>query len=197
MAWAVVFLVPLIRAVMWFHFHASDSAMTKHFEANADALSTGCLLSMNYNRIVNNRWFQQFQSSSFFWLVALGLVLGGQAIFVLNSASFYIVGQTFANIGTVLGIYWCICNFDSSFGRLLNWPPIVYIGTLSYSLYLWQNAFLNPDWDGWPATFPINIVLAIVMAIASYYMVEKPFLRLKTIVGHPHTANSYSTGVAK
>jgi peptidoglycan/LPS O-acetylase OafA/YrhL len=50
-AWGVVFVVPFIRAVMWFVFHASDTAMTKHFEANADALATGCLLSMNFNRI--------------------------------------------------------------------------------------------------------------------------------------------------
>jgi peptidoglycan/LPS O-acetylase OafA/YrhL len=196
-AWAVVLVVPLIRAFMWFHLHASDSAMTKHFEANADALASGCLLSLNYNRIVDNRWFQQFQASSFFGIVALGFALGGQAIFVLNPASFYIVGQTFANVGTVLCIFWCIRHSGSTFGALLNWRPVVYIGTLSYSLYLWQNAFLNPDWDGWPATFPINIFCAIGMAAASYYMIEKPFLRLKTVVGHPHVEKTCTIGVAK
>jgi peptidoglycan/LPS O-acetylase OafA/YrhL len=196
-AWVVVFLVPAIRAVMWFHFHASDSAMTKHFEANADALATGCLLSMNYNRIIDNRVFQRFQSSGFFWLVALGLILGGQAMFVLSPASFYIIGQTMANIGTVLCIYWPIRHFDSSFGRLLNWAPVVYIGTVSYSLYLWQNVFLNPSWDGWPATFPLNILLAFGVAIVSYYVVEKPFLKLKAVVSWNPAAKPYSANLAK
>jgi peptidoglycan/LPS O-acetylase OafA/YrhL len=66
-------------------------------------------------------------------------------------------------------------------GQVLNWGPIVYIGVLSYSLYLWQNAFLNPDWDAWPARLPTNLFLAFALAVASYYLVEKPFLRLKRL----------------
>lgn len=180
-AWGVVFLVPVIRAIMWFVFHASESALTKHFEANADALSTGCLLSMNFNRLGGIRWYQRFQSSSLFWIVALGLVLGGHGLFAVNPASFYIMGQSIANLGTALCIDWSIRNFGRGVGRLLNWGPIVYIGTLSYSLYLWQNAFLNPDWDAWPARLPISLLFASGAAIASYYLVEQPFLRLKDL----------------
>jgi peptidoglycan/LPS O-acetylase OafA/YrhL len=29
--------------------------------------------------------------------------------------------------------------------RSPNWRPVVDVGVLSYSLYLWQNAFLIPD----------------------------------------------------
>lgn len=65
---------------------------------------------------------------------------------------------------------------------MLNFKPMVYIGVLSYSLYLWQNAFLNPDWSAWPARLPMNLLLAACMAVASYYLVERPFLRLKSCV---------------
>jgi hypothetical protein len=51
---------------MWFLFHASDSAVTKHFEANADILATGYLLSMNFNRISAISWYRRFQSSRYF-----------------------------------------------------------------------------------------------------------------------------------
>jgi peptidoglycan/LPS O-acetylase OafA/YrhL len=196
-AWGVVILVPIIRAVMWFVFHASDSAMTKHFEANADALSTGCLLSMNFNRIGAARWYQRFQSSSIFWIVALGLVLGGHGLFAVNPASFYIIGQSIANLGTVLCIDWSIRNFGRGAGRLLNWGPVVYVGALSYSLYLWQNAFLNPNWDAWPARLPIDLVLASGVAVASYYLVEQPFLRLKTLAQPKTTARSIPAGIAE
>jgi peptidoglycan/LPS O-acetylase OafA/YrhL len=183
-AWGVVLIVPIIRAVMWFVFHAGDSAMTKHFEANADALATGCLLSMNFNRLGAVGWYQRFQSSLFFWIVALGLVLGGNGIFAINPASFYIIGQTIANLGTVLCIDWSIRNSARGIGPFLNWKPVVYLGAISYSLYLWQNAFLNPEWNSWAARLPMNLVCTFTMAIASYYLVEQPFLRLKKLA-HP------------
>lgn len=196
-AWGVVVIVPIVRAIMWFVFHASDSAMTKHFEANADALSMGCLLSMNFNRLGAIDWYRKLQSSWFYWIIALGLVLGGHGLFALNPASFYILGQSIANLGTALCIDWSIRNYGRGVGRLLNWAPIVYVGALSYSLYLWQNAFLNPDWDAWPAKLPISLLFALGLAIASYYIVEQPFLRLKTIIQRRSTASSLPTGVAE
>ena len=196
-AWGVVIADPVIRAVMWFLFHASDSALTKHFEAVADTLAAGCLLSMNFNRIGAIHWYRRFQLSRFFWIVALGLVLGGNGLYAVNPASFYILGQSIANLGTVLCIDWTIRNFGRGVGRLLNWSPIVYIGALSYSLYLWQNAFLNPDWYAWPARLPTNLLLASCMAIASYYLVEQPFLRLKRLALPAKKASSLSTRSAE
>jgi len=182
-AWGVVIAGPAIRAIMLFVFHASDSALTKQFEAVADTLATGCLLSLNFNRIGAIHWYQRFQASKFFWIISLGLVLGGNGLYVLGPGFFYVVGQSIANLGTALCIDWCIRNSNGNVGRVLNWRPIVYVGTLSYSLYLWQNAFLNPDWDAWPAKLPINLLLAFLMAMGSYYIVEKPFLRLKNSGG--------------
>ena len=189
-AWGVVIADPVVRAIMWFVFHASDSAMSKHFEAVADTLATGCLLSMNFNRLGAIHWYQRFQSSRLFWIIAPGLVLGGNGLFAVNPASFYILGQSIANLGTALCIDWSIRNYDRSVGRLLNWRPVVYIGVLSYSLYLWQNAFLNQDWDAWTAKLPVNYLLIFLVAIASYYLVEKPFLRLKTLV-QPANVDTY------
>lgn len=183
-AWIVVCLVPLIRAMMWFGFHASDTAMTKHFEANADALLTGCLLSMHFNRIGRHDWYRRFQGSWFFWLVALTMILGGHGLFAISPAGFYVVGQTIANLGTCLCIDWSIRHPERRFGKFLNYGPVVYVGMLSYSLYLWQNAFLNPDWDGWPARLPISLLFAVGMAVVSYYAVEQPFLRLKSRLFH-------------
>ncbi len=178
-AWGAIIAGPVIRTIMWFFFHAGEPAMTKHFEAVADTLATGCLLSMNFNRIGAINWYRRFQSSWLFWIVTMSMVLGGNGLFAISPASFYIAGQSIANLGTALCIDWSIRNFGSGVGRLLNWRPIVYIGVLSYSLYLWQNAFLNPDWDAWPARLPMNLFLAFGMAAASYYLVEQPFLRLK------------------
>jgi peptidoglycan/LPS O-acetylase OafA/YrhL len=65
----------------------------------------------------------------------------------------------------------------------LEWVPIAWIGRISYSLYLWQQLFLVPyelrsdlQWTD----FPVNLALVFVMAAISYYVIEKPFIK----VGH-------------
>ena len=59
--------------------------------------------------------------------------------------------------------------------RLLNWGPVVWIGRISYSLYLWQQPFCaDPSLHSAYLAF-----LAVAFAAFSYYCVEKPMLRLR------------------
>ena len=59
-----------------------------------------------------------------------------------------------------------------------------WIGRLSYSLYLWEFFFVYypgvPSTLGVWQTFPLNLIAAVVCATASYYLVERPLIR----VGH-------------
>lgn len=64
-------------------------------------------------------------------------------------------------------------------GRLLNCRFAAGLGILSYSLYLWQQPFLNYQASDWFCRWPINLVLAVAVALASYFLVERPFLNLK------------------
>jgi peptidoglycan/LPS O-acetylase OafA/YrhL len=70
-------------------------------------------------------------------------------------------------------IAWLVANPHSLASRFLSQRAIVLIGTLSYSIYLWQELFLGPYLRWW--SFP---ALATVSA-ASYWLVESPFLRLR------------------
>lgn len=68
--------------------------------------------------------------------------------------------------------------------KFLESAPLRFAGRISYSAYLWQEIFLtgawaptirpfgwlNSSWLVWPAVF--------AAAIASYYLIEKPFIRL-------------------
>lgn len=63
--------------------------------------------------------------------------------------------------------------------RLLDVKPLVAIGRLSYSLYLWQQPFLLP-WTGANSLAVLfSLAAALLAAAASYSMVERPFLRLR------------------
>lgn len=56
---------------------------------------------------------------------------------------------------------------------LLSSRPAAVLGTLSYSMYLWQQIFLGRQLHWW------NFPAVALIACASYWLIERPFLRLK------------------
>jgi peptidoglycan/LPS O-acetylase OafA/YrhL len=59
--------------------------------------------------------------------------------------------------------------------RFLNIAPVVWLGQISYSLYLWQQPFFFAP-AGQPA---YKLGLGVLLACLSYYLVEKPVLALR------------------
>lgn len=92
---------------------------------------------------------------------------------------------------------------ESLLARLLSWPPLRFIGRISYSLYLWQAAvviWLHADANG-PAnlydhqTAGAALLVAIGFAWLSYRFVEQPFRRRRQpqslpVEATPATASS-------
>ncbi|HUB25251.1 MAG TPA: acyltransferase [Tepidisphaeraceae bacterium] len=71
-------------------------------------------------------------------------------------------------------------------GRVLEWPPIRWVGRLSYSLYLWQQVFTSPSASNpFLQRFPANIVAIVAIAAASYYILERPMMRLGHRLARP------------
>jgi peptidoglycan/LPS O-acetylase OafA/YrhL len=89
------------------------------------------------------------------------------------------LGMSAANIGIALTIDWAVTHCDGRVGRVLNAAPLVFVGWMSYSLYLWQQPFLNRASQSTFAAFPLNIICAITLALLSYYVVERPALRVR------------------
>jgi peptidoglycan/LPS O-acetylase OafA/YrhL len=72
-------------------------------------------------------------------------------------------------VGTVSNPEWRV-------SRLLENPLLVWIGKMSYSLYLWQELFLTAGWEHRAAlqTAPWNLLMTFACAFASYRLIEKP-----------------------
>lgn len=66
--------------------------------------------------------------------------------------------------------------------RILNVKPVAWLGKISYSLYLWQQLFVYGERSK-PWYF---VVFAVVLASASYYLVEQPMLKLRERKSAPH-----------
>ena len=61
--------------------------------------------------------------------------------------------------------------------RFLNIAPVVWLGRISYSLYLWQQPFFYAQ-TRQPA---YKLLYALGLACLSYYLIEQPALRLRQI----------------
>lgn len=176
--WVIV-LAPVIRLFMVFVFDASPTALTRHFQAVSDALATGCLLAGFYNWLGRQDWYMRFSGK--FWVPFLaGLILAGSgAGFLWNPLLFYIPGQSLANLGGILLIDHAIRHPGGWFGQVMNWKPLAYIGMWSYSIYLWQELFLDHEKTGLGIPLPYNVILTFAVSILSYYLIEQQFLKLK------------------
>ncbi len=64
---------------------------------------------------------------------------------------------------------------------LLRTRPLLALGQISYGVYLWQQLFLGPEARGltFVRSFPFDLVACLVIPTLSYFVLEKPLLRLK------------------
>ena len=69
----------------------------------------------------------------------------------------------------------------SVLARGLSTPPLVWLGKISYSLYLWHVAIIAPLHFPRSLSVEVGAVAAsLALASASYYLVEQPFRRRRT-----------------
>jgi peptidoglycan/LPS O-acetylase OafA/YrhL len=65
---------------------------------------------------------------------------------------------------------------DGPLVRALDWRPLALLGVASYSLYLWHLPIVDALA---PHALLLSVPLAILVAFASYRLIEAPFLRLR------------------
>ncbi len=65
---------------------------------------------------------------------------------------------------------------DALLTSVLEFSPLRFIGRISYGIYIWQGLFLRtgPGSEMLFQQFPFNILLTLVVAILSFYLLEKP-----------------------
>jgi peptidoglycan/LPS O-acetylase OafA/YrhL len=104
-----------------------------------------------------------------------------------------------------LGVFTLLLMFPAVFGpqdrgwarRAWSWTPFVWLGTVSYGIYLWhfdwmKRAIANPGlpgWQGWVHTAPgdssfgyllaVGVIVGSLFAAVSWYLLEEPMQRFK------------------
>jgi peptidoglycan/LPS O-acetylase OafA/YrhL len=104
------------------------------------------------------------------------------------------IGYTVAALAAALLIFGLVTSHEGGFGRGFAWKPAVALGTISYGFYLWHLPILRWTDDrlvGEPAIVRIGLgfVLVLTASLASYRLIERPALRLKSRFAAPPTTS--------
>jgi peptidoglycan/LPS O-acetylase OafA/YrhL len=141
-----------------------------------DALATGCVLALAREQLETSSIYVQWLDSRAFWLLPLACIA---ALAVPRTGFNLAFGVTLGNLGIAMAIHRCVRHPTLLVGRVLESRPFVFVGALSYSLYLWQQPFVNRHGDSIINSFPVHIACAFGAAMLSYYFVEQPMLALR------------------
>jgi len=179
-ALAAVVVTPIIRVSWYFVFPATRPLIGMMLHTRADSLMIGALLALiclNENHL---RALKRFTGS---WLIPVAslffLIIDTMLTAHFKAAYTLSVGYSLQNFMIVLLVAHVVFYDRTLLGRTLNYPLITHIGLISYSLYLWQQMFLTTNNRTFTGAFPWNILWAFLVAELSYYLLEKPLLRLR------------------
>ena len=194
----LIFIIILTTINRYFQYDFPLKNLHLTIFNRADALLIGCLIAIYYEQLVQilNKYNGKILFI-IFSLVSINILVGDYLDNHLDSLNTLsnrnlntvaiiarIVYSLFGSVGLItnllIGIVIVISiNVRNIWFDFLNLKPIVFIGKLSYSLYLWQQLFFTDL--NYFKQYPIYLLLLFVFTCAmfSYYVIEKPFLKFK------------------
>jgi peptidoglycan/LPS O-acetylase OafA/YrhL len=182
-ALVIIVISPVIRVVSF----ASGIPYLHHggmFQMRADSLMFGCVIAL----LQGTPLFERIYSfvTKIWWIPPAVIFLSDCLGARFQNYWEFPFGFTLCGAAIAFFLLWCVRNPHSAVGNVLNSRPVVHIGVLSYSIYIWQTLFLhhlNASVFG-PSlkivsTFPGNWIAVLIVAELSYNLVEQPSLRLR------------------
>ncbi len=176
-AGALVALAPLARGLLIATHHAgfANNALI----SNVDFLMAGAALGL----ATSQRSHAVRPTKAFMMRV---LAIGGSAALIALEQRFpsllvHSLSPTLRALLFAVLIYSVVFAPSGWFVKLLNLRPIAFLGTISYSLYLWQQAFLVKEGYyglslGALTSFPWNLCVSVLLAFLSFRFFEQPAL---------------------
>lgn len=173
---AVVLLAPCYSVLAYL---LKVRGVSNTFPAVADNLAVGCLLAIFFERIpaIKLRYF-----------CVMGMAVALIPCFTADNKWHTLAGLLLLWPLLYVSIAGITLHVIRNPPRILNVAAVVWLGRVSYSVYLWQQLFsFTPKIEPW-----YWVALPFLVGSASYYLIEKPALRLRDLRNQPLRALSYS-----
>ena len=148
-------------------------------DTRADSLLLGCCagIIVSWNLLPPRRWIENvFKVAAV--ISAFGLYR--LSLHYLYDPWMYCVGWFLISVFAAVIIIQLVITPKSILHWVLESQPLVYIGKISYGLYLWHSPIFRIlrdfHWSQWRYA---AVLTTIAVTLASYYLIERPCLRLK------------------
>jgi peptidoglycan/LPS O-acetylase OafA/YrhL len=164
-----VLISPVASEAAWMRGYP----LTGRLFLSVNAIATGCVFASLRPRLQMSARYMRFLTSN--WTAVIGALAVALNLWNGRGAVlFYAIGSVCCAIFVDR-----LITVKDKLTWLLNATPVIFLGTLSYSLYVWQQIFLDQTSNAIYTSFPLNIILALICSIASFFLIERPFLRLR------------------
>ena len=148
-----VLLVAALGGELWAAADASSNFYHYSPISRSTPIVAGCLLAVVQLRFRGGMW--------------LGLAMFSAAVVFIQGSTIEVAAlwRPMAIIGSMLLV--------ANAGWPFTWRPLVGLGLISYSLYLWHPLYLHLL----PHDTVLAVALAVLTAVASWRWIERPFRR--------------------
>jgi Predicted acyltransferases len=174
------------REALVFIFDVNQVYIYKAFDTRLDHLLVGCLLAV----VLRARLFPRFWN----WIgVRSWAAVVIAALLAMSSVAEFLYGHLYRDsisfivspLLTAVLITQLIALRSAPLWRWTSWGWVRYLGRISYSVYLYQQVTVHVPGMLFPhqrVGVHLAAMIALVVAVASlsHFLVERPFLRLKT-----------------
>lgn len=179
------------RIVAWKNeFYTSVEVFWGRTDIQFDGLLWGCFFAILYR--YGNKKIVSRLSTPLFSMVSGFLVIGCIPLMTSDYKLSMLIYSVQAALLPVM-LLGTVTNPDWIIAKFLETGVIKWIGRLSYSLYLWQQLFFVPNEFiisdiSYLQVWPINLIALLLCASASYYLVERYFIKMGHRIAKPVTS---------
>jgi peptidoglycan/LPS O-acetylase OafA/YrhL len=185
LCWALILIAPIVRVVLCQLTGDWEPGYFVTF-SRMDLLAAGSLLAVEHRR--DPEAFRRFSERGLWLAMVAGIVFLVLAALVPtfrrtgNSLLFNGLGYSLLVAIMTGTIAYFMLPRHNVLVRLLSLPPLVYLGTISYSLYLthkilnhvlYMNGYRHWEIAG------LGLIAAVLLSTISWYAMERPLQRFK------------------
>ena len=175
-----IVLVAAWRSFLFCVVHVGTAYVYNAFDTRFDNLAVGCLAAMLVQSTEVLALAEKISRRAAYPALTILLIGCSRA---MPEAYHYSVGFTVEATLLAIAILQIMQLATRPAWRWLSHPVSVYIGSISYPMYLYHGLCASLSLRLFPdrvlPRFPLVVGLAIVLGTVSFYVVEKPFLRLR------------------
>lgn len=187
---ALIISIPIVRMATYVFFPGLRDYLGMMLHTGVDAMLIGCYIALKKEKIYSIMDSSKYTST--ICSILIFILLFAIPPIANNYGGYWnaTYGRTIEAILAGILMLSVINIKDFWLSKILRTRIFLFIGTISFSLYLWQQIFLGINLP-FAFKFPFNILQAIAAASLSYWLIEMPFLRIKNSMNSEnHKANT-------